>query len=92
MSSSLTLVENASATGDGIVWRGGQGLMVAEASAFGTVKLQFKSPQGTWVDVGDDVTFTASGMGRFYLPPGQIRANIDGATAAYAWVWGFGVG
>jgi len=66
-------------------WRGGIGLFSAEATwGGGTVKLQYKGPNGTAIDAGVDTTLTANGGGLFELPPGNIRASITTATAVYA--------
>ena len=83
--SNTTLVSNASATGDAKSWQGGKGLFTAEATwGGGTVKLQFKTINGTWVDV-DGVSLTADGTKEFELPIGEIRANVATATAVYAY-------
>ena len=80
------LLENASATGSAATWKGGKGLFTAEATwGGGTVKLQFMSRNGTWVDVTDN-SLTANGATPFELPPGQIRAHVATATVVYAYV------
>lgn len=89
-----SLLENGSATGKWVKWGGGQGLFMAECSNWNgaTVKLQAKSPQGTALDVGAETEVTANGMGRFFLPPIDLRAHVSGSpTGANVWVTGFGV-
>lgn len=81
----LDLVENASATGDWLIWPGGHGVFMSEATfGGGTVKLQGKSPNGTEIDV-DGASVTANGSKAFYWPPGELRAHIATATAVYAY-------
>lgn len=81
----VTLCENAAATGSALLWPGGQGVFLAEATyGGGTVKLQTKSPNGTWIDV-DGASTTAAGTKVFYLGPCEIRVNIATATAVYAY-------
>ena len=82
----LTLLSNASATGSAVAWPGGRGLFSAEATwGGGTVKLQFKSANGTWIDVGTASTLTANGIVGFELPMCQIRIDVTTATAVYAY-------
>lgn len=79
----LQLLSNGSADSAEFYWQGGTGVMYAEATwNAGGVKLQTKSPNGTWMDVGTAVTFTANGVGAFVLPPGPIKAVITGAPSA----------
>lgn len=71
------LITNGGAVANGadFDWPGGAGLMSAEATAWaGTCKLQYKTPNSTYIDVGTDVTFTANGIGGFNLPECTIRA------------------
>ena len=80
-----TLAENASATGSAVHWPGGEGVFMAEATyGGGTVKLQAKSPNGTWIDV-DGASTTAAGTKAFKAGAGDIRVNIATATAVYAY-------
>ena len=81
---SLTLLQNASATGSAFAWRGGSGTFSAVGTYnSGTVKLQFLGPDNTtWIDVGSDTTLTANGGGNFELPPAQIRAAVTGSPSA----------
>jgi hypothetical protein len=82
-----TLLSNAG-TGNGLTfpWQGGPGVFTAEATfGGGSVKLQFKSLNGTFVDV-DSLSLTAAGTKKFELPIGDIRAVATTATAVYAYV------
>jgi len=87
----IDLLSNVSATGSWFNWPGGRGVFSAEATwGGGTVKLQYKGPNGTAVDAGTDTTLTANGGGVFELPACQIRANVATATAVYAFARGTG--
>lgn len=82
MSGSVTLLANASATGSGVVWPGGEGMFVV-AGTFGgaTVALEVLGPDNaTWINAGADGTLTAAGVCAFSLPQGQIRASVTGGT------------
>ena len=80
-----TLVSNGSATGSAALWKGGRGISTAEATwGGGTVKLQFKTLNGTWVDYPSG-SLTANGALAFELAAGEIRANVATATAVYAY-------
>lgn len=81
------LLNNAGATGAVKEWPGGEGVFQAEGTFGGaTVTLQFKSDQGTWMDVGTDTTKTANGAGGFILHPCLVKATVSGGTpsALYA--------
>lgn len=98
MSSSAgsTLLSNASATGTGVRWEGGQGVATFAGTFGGTsATLEYLSPNGsTWIPVAamsdagvqTTVALTAAGFIGFILPPGQIRATLTGGTpsAMYA--------
>jgi len=85
MAVGITLLSNASATGNWFAWPGGRGEFRVQATwGGGTVKLQCKGPNGTAQDVGTDVTLTADGGGIFELGAGEIRASVTTATAVYA--------
>jgi len=84
MATGIVLASNASATGDWFMWPGGRGEFRVEGTFPGTVKLQCKGPNGTAQDVGTDTTLIAAGGGIFELGAGEIRADIDTATAVYA--------
>lgn len=83
----ITLVSNASATGSDFTFRGGRAMFMAEATwGGGTVKLQVKSPNGTYIDVNGG-SLTANGTSAaLYLPQGLYRANIATASAVYAYL------
>lgn len=86
-SASLDLLSNASATGSAGRWPGGRGTFTVEGTFGGaTVKLQCLGPNGTWIDLGTDATFTAAGVCGFELAMGQLRANVSGGSpsALYA--------
>lgn len=84
-SQAIDLLSNASATGSWFTWRGGDGVFLVTASSYGTVKLQVMGPDGvTAIDVSTSTSLTANGAVGFSLPPGQIRANVSGATGVYA--------
>ena len=87
----MVLASNASETpSTEFLWPGGLGLFTAEATwGGGTVSLQFKTVNGTWIAVGTNTTLTANGGGGFILPAGtSIRAAITTATAVYAYAIG----
>lgn len=82
----VVLASNAT-TGNGTAyyWPGGRGLFMAEATwGGGTAKLQFTTPNGTYVDYPSG-SLSANGGILFELPPGQIRVVIATATACYAY-------
>lgn len=83
-----TLLSNAGAgNGADVQWPGGRGAVFCEGTFGGaTVKLQAKTQQGTYVDVGTDVSFTSAGVGGFELPECVIRMVTSGGTpsALYA--------
>lgn len=70
-------------------WVGGLGTFaVAGTFGSGTVKLQASLDNGTtWIDVGTDVTFTATGMANFHLPVCHVRVNLSGATSPNISTW-----
>lgn len=83
----IVLLENASATGAERDWPGGRGAFYAEGNFGGaTVKLQVESPNGSWLDVGTDVTLTSPGVGGFELPRGGIRASVSGGAPSALYV------
>jgi len=81
----LDLASNAGAgNGTAKEWPGGTGFFMAEATwGGGSVKLQYQTPQGTWVDVASS-TLSANGALKLDVPPGQVRAAIATSTAVYA--------
>jgi hypothetical protein len=65
-------------------WQGGKLAFIAEATfGAGTVKMQFMSPHGTWIDVPSG-SLSANGMLILELPQGQVRAVGTTASAIYA--------
>ncbi|SRR5258708_795254 len=84
----LTLLSNGSATGTALQWRGGAGMFSVEGTWSGaTVKLQYQTPNGAWIDVGANTTLTANGAGGFVLSQCPIRVFISGGppSAVYAY-------
>lgn len=78
----LTLLSNATATGSAATWRGGKGTFMAEGTFNGaTIKLQQKSANGTWIDVGGAVSFNTNDQAEFDIPAGQIRAAVSGGSS-----------
>ena len=89
--SAIVLGSNISATPSTVfLWTGGIGMFSVEATwGGGTVSLEFKTLNGTWIAVGADTTLTANGGGAFLLPAGTaIRAAVTTATAVYAYAVG----
>lgn len=81
-----TLASNAGAgNGATTAWPGGAGTFMAEATwGGGSAKLQFQSPNATWIDYPSG-SLSANGAISFTLPAGQIRVVIATATACYAY-------
>lgn len=79
----VDLLTDATATGDAKSWQGGKGaFLVAGDPDGGTVSLQILGPDGsTWLDVSADTTLDAAGAAGFWLPQGQIRAEVDGGSS-----------
>lgn len=92
-SGDLTLLSNGSATGEWMQWRGGQGLFTVEGTFSGaTIKLQFKTVNGTAMDAGSDTALTADGGGRFFLPSTEIRVDISGSpSSVFAFAQKYGI-
>lgn len=83
-SAGVALLTNESATGQPVVWPGGRGLFVAEATfGGGSVALEYRGPAGGWLAV-PAVSLSAAGGVLFELPPGEIRAAVVTATGVYA--------
>lgn len=82
----LTLASNAGAgNGTGLYWQGGKGTFTAEATfGGGSVKMQYKTINGTFVDV-DGATLSAAGTKFFELAAGEVRVVITTASAVYAY-------
>jgi len=88
----LTLLENASATGDEFDWPGGAGEFAVEASSWaGTVALHKMGPNGTYISLGQDVELNANGFGCFFCGGGKLKAVVTGTVSGiYAAVKGLG--
>jgi len=88
------IVNDAAATSNtaATLWRGGRGGFVVEAGSWGggSVKLQYKSPNGTLIDVADSAA-TTNDVRMFELPPGELKAVASVATGVYAYIVGSGV-
>lgn len=90
----LPLIANdvaATAGSIGTKWMGGRGWFSAEATAWGggSVKLQWKSPNGTYIDIdATNLNFTANNVYGFEAPPGELRAVRSTATGVYAYAIG----
>lgn len=68
--------------------KGGRYYFMAEATwGGGNVKLQFQTPNGTWIDVTGS-SLTANGGLAIELPQGQVRAVITTASVVYAYLVG----
>lgn len=79
------ILEDASATSEPLKWVGGRGTFEAVAGVWGTVTLEYLSPDdSTWVAMGSDTTLIANGGGVFTIGPGTLRAAVSGATGVYA--------
>jgi hypothetical protein len=77
----LTLLTAASATGAGVAWPGGAGVMFVGGTFGGaTAALQWSDDGSTWWALGAGYSLTAAGLIQFNLPSGQIRASITGGS------------
>lgn len=75
------LLSNESATGAAYNWPGGRGMFVADGTFAGaTVKLEYKTPAGNWVEAGSETTLTSAGGGIFEMGSVPIRAAISGGS------------
>lgn len=76
-------LQNASANGGSYEHTGGIYLASVVAATFGTVTLQKLGPDGvTWLTI---LTFNANGAQTAYLPRGQYRWGVAGATGVYTY-------
>lgn len=73
---------SAAGTSGTVQWKGGKFAFVAEAT-FGSIKLQYQSLSGAFVDVANS-TMTANGMVVLELPPTTLKAVATGGSAYYA--------
>ncbi|MCG8544343.1 MAG: hypothetical protein MJE12_09065 [Alphaproteobacteria bacterium] len=78
MSTRVDLIENGATTGPWKPWPGGPGVFMARGTFSGaTVRLQVLFDD-TALDIsGGDVDLTGAGVGGFFLPPCQIRAEVE---------------
>lgn len=85
----ITLLENGSATGASVPWPGFRGVLTAEGTFSGaTLKLQYQTLRGTWVDVdATNAALTSNGMFLFELPPGSIRIAVSGGPPSAIYVY-----
>jgi hypothetical protein len=86
----LMLNDVAASTTENKFWLGGRGTFIVESLAWGggSVKLQMKTPNGTWIDIDPMGTLTADGAVGFELPPCEVKVVVDTATGVYAWATG----
>lgn len=80
---SVSLLTEASATGDPLEWPGGDGRVELSGTVGGsTVTLQVRDSDGvTYHAVGSDTTFTATGSAGFKLEAGaMIRMLVAGGS------------
>lgn len=84
---SVALIVNDVGASRPAQWVGGRGMFTAVATwGGGSVALNYRGPDGvTWLDV-PTVSLNANGGTVFDLPPGEIRAVPNTATAVYATV------
>lgn len=79
----LQLLNNATATGPWMAWRGGRGSIGVSGTFNGaTVSLEARFTQGNVsAPLGAAVNFTAPGWAGFELPQGiELRAVVTGGT------------
>ena len=75
-------------------WMGGRGMFCVPAATFGggSVALQWKAPDGTFLTVkdinGSNASLTAAGTTTVELPPGEVKVLITTATGVYAYLYG----
>lgn len=81
-----TLAAGAAATAAQPI-QAGQYMFMAEATwGGGTVVVQMKSPNGTFISVNTNGSLSANGMLLVNLPAGLVQAVITTATAVYAYL------
>lgn len=86
----IKIAENAGAgNGADQLFLGGRAVFVAEATwGGGSCKVQYKTRNGTYIDV-PGATLSANGMtAAIDLPAGTYRAVIATATGVHAWLLG----
>lgn len=81
----LTLASNAgTGAGTPVAWPGGY-LQCTFEGTTPAGALQMQTDNGTWLNVGTSVTFTANGLGGAFLAPCNVRINITGGSAVYCY-------
>lgn len=73
---------SAAGTSTAQTWKGGKFAFIVEAT-FGSIKLQYESISGLFVDVANS-TQVANGMVVLELPPCNLKAVATGGSAYYA--------
>jgi hypothetical protein len=75
-----------------VSFRGGRCTLIVEAAVWGggSVALQLKTPQGTYVAVQGG-SLTANGQVNLELPPGAYSATVTTATGVYATLIGYDI-
>lgn len=93
------LLINGSATGSGVLIKGGEYIFMVDGTAGGaTFSLQIQLPNGTWSDInvysGSKVSYTTlpSAQTGIDLPGGSVRVAVTGGTPSgiYAYLVGLG--
>jgi hypothetical protein len=66
-------------------WQGGPGFFVAESSNWGggSVTLQWRTPNGTYITVGSAAVLSANGCVAVNLPRGCVKALVSGTPADF---------
>jgi len=74
-----TITNPPEASAFSLKWNGSKGMFAVSGTNFhtATVKLEHKIGD-TWVSLGDDAEFTASGATLFTTAATDIRVNVDG--------------
>ncbi|MBP6748425.1 MAG: hypothetical protein KA144_02195 [Xanthomonadaceae bacterium] len=81
----VMLLTNEAVDSGSFLWPGGKGVFSVVATfGGGSVGLEYLGPDGaTWIAPTGGLLIANGGI-VFELPPGQIRATVDTATAVYA--------
>jgi hypothetical protein len=78
-----TILNGATVNGSSTVveWTGGTGTFWVWGSFGGAMVALEASPDGAnWFPIGQAVSFSQNGLGRFALGPCKLRASLSGAT------------
>lgn len=90
MRSPKQILAAAQTTSDVFNLEGGQTFILLRAHAGGTWKLQLLTPDGEWVDIGDNssgVAFDGDGL-QFFYSQGYLSYRLTGGNAgALAWIF-----